>query len=141
MRNRLLPLHPSTPGPRPTTSRHPIRYVHVKLTGLLRVTVGHPDQTLAVRGEHGKAVEVPLERQALESRSVIADQIEMKARPAAITSRFHVRGEDDSFAVRMKEGRKVGCPVRCDLALPAPVGIHHIDFEPARFHQSLTQQL
>ena len=66
--------------------------------GLQRLHSGQ----LAVDG-YGLVVELAFHREPFQSRSVVIHQIEMEARPPAVSPRLHIGRENDPLAIGMKD--------------------------------------
>ena len=73
------------PARHPIRSWNPVGQEHVEFSRLFRVPVGHPDETFAVRREHGKTVELSAETHAFQPRTILVDEIQVKlGRPPSL---------------------------------------------------------
>jgi hypothetical protein len=107
--------------------------------GGVAVAVGGPDQALAVGGEHGEAIEIGMEGDALLVGAVFVDDVEIEV--ATIFWIGLIGGEDDAVAIGEKVRTEVGGAVVGDLMLVRAVGVHDPDFEIAWTDEALSVEL
>src|SRR3974390_917691 len=105
---------------------HPVGDEDVGLVRDLAVSVGGPDKTLAIGGEHGESVEIGGIGDALLPGAVFVDDVEIEVAP--IFRVRLIRSEDDALAVRQPIRTEVGGTVPSDLVLVGTVSVHDPDF-------------
>ena len=92
----------------------------------LALSVRREDQVRSIGGEHGKAIEGFVERDPLETGSVLVDDEEIEVSALGI---MPVRTEDDPLPVGMPERTEARTTQVGHLPQIAPVSIHREDLE------------
>ena len=71
---------------------------------MFRISGGNKDQSFSVRTEHGERIESRMKADALKTRPILTDQIEIEFPALGL---LKVRGKDDLFSIGMKERAEV----------------------------------
>src|SRR3974390_587849 len=93
------------------------------------IAIGSPDEALAIGSEHGEAVEVGMECDAVLVGAVFIDDVEIEV--AAILGVVCIGGKDEALAIGKPVGGEIRGAIVSDLMLMGAVGVHDPDFEIA----------